>query len=169
LIPQYQAKRGLLFSLHIRKDSQQLQVHDPQILADMSDRTEEILIGVMTDLRLPKDPRQHDRSLRSSSANLFGKLHITAGTILRSLNSAGHSELETLVWEHLGKESGSSLERRKARLRSLHDQTTYSLLMQQLFPVGLDPGEMGWRAERKLPAFSLADHADLENLVPRSN
>jgi hypothetical protein len=53
---------------------------------------------------------------------------------------------------------------REDLIRSLHDETTYNLLMQQLFPVGRDPGEMGWRAEREPPAFSLADHADPVNL-----
>jgi len=35
---------------------------------------------------------------------------------------------------------------REDLVRTLRDETAYSLLMQQLFPVGHDPGAMGWRA-----------------------
>lgn len=55
-------------------------------------------------------------------------------------------------------------------VEALQHETAYSLLMQQLLPVGGDVArEVGWSAKPEPPQFSLADHTDPENLRPKSS
>jgi hypothetical protein len=82
------------------------QSDDAHILADTSDLTQEILIGVIKILGVPKTPPPEWEQPAKLIPALLKKPNITGARILRSLNSTGHSDFQTLVWQHLGKESG---------------------------------------------------------------
>jgi hypothetical protein len=92
--------------------------------------------------------------------NIFRTFHPHAPAFPIASTGSACEKLLPLAGRHL---------MRQDLVRSLHDEAAYNLLMQQLFPVGRDPGEIGWRVEQEPLPFSLADHADPENLVPRSN